>query len=212
MLGVSRRIVSQWENCRRSFPPYLDLALSHIRTCMQLQAWFRSMPKPIKVPTKQQRAFHEAGHAVMAYLMKIPFSCVSIQKTDWVGGFVSLEPNAGGLPESLSPWERAERLACISVGAAVTHIKQEKRLDPYINLWSLNDLYQAGKAFVPLVQNETEELLCRSYITLKTYYLLVDHWHAVEKLAHALLKEHQIDYSRARAIIEGALGCTPDKP
>lgn len=152
-------------------------------------------------------AYHEAGHAVAAYLLRKTFCYVTIRPNGVFEGYMmhGQPGNAlqNGWDEERIGRSALERDILISLAGGVVNLLLTGKRD---HLGSYTDLHHALDLAEGVCGSPKE---CRAYVN----WLFVrcegmvkspPNWHAVEVLAGELLKREKIPYREAREIIQAA--------
>jgi ATP-dependent Zn protease len=145
----------------------------------------------------RRTAYHEAGHAVVAYLLGIEFSCVSIEAAQLADGRVSHGRCC------IIRWSQdGEKNAtqCAAGRAAVNRLSCVTN-EPWGEDWDC--ILKIGGHFGRDIDEFAKEMMQRATS------LIEQHRSAVEALADALLRHHKLDRDGATAIIKAALGIEP---
>lgn len=145
--------------------------------------------------SKVETAYHEAGHAVVAYYMGLAIESVSIVEDEESRGRVH-----SPLPEGFQPDEQREgnievlesHLAVCLAGATA----QELFTGEFVELEG-NDLYGATRLMGSLGDTASDEAEQRAKDILRT------EWTTVEALAARLLEQGELNSEQAVAVIEG---------
>jgi len=154
----------------------------------------------------QRKAYHEAGTAVAAYVLRRRFREITIiQKSVHLGSMSKPVPSLDGIfdRDSKSTNQTEANIILLFAGQIA-----EKLYTSGYN-WEVTRgedrtaIYLVG----PLVfsEDERETYLDGLFINARDLIKLPYHWQAVEVLAHALLKERTIGYRKARQIIADAV-------
>lgn len=156
----------------------------------------------------EKTAYHEAGHAVVAYCLRRRFAEVSIIPADDTRGHVGRPGNA---IEGLDPYMDAE--------SARTRNRIEAEIMVYfaggVAEWIFSGRHGKGTGrdddavitFAEHVVSSHDELEAYiSWLWIKTRNLLSEDycWAAVQALAKALLEQKEIGHRQARKIISTA--------
>jgi len=160
-----------------------------------------------RISRKEKTAFHEAGHAVAAYLLRKKFRYVTIRSNGMFEGYVMHGQPGSNLQDE---WEderirrsALERDILISLAGGVVNLLLTGKRD---HLGSYTDLHHALDLADHVCGSKKE---CTAYVN----WLFVrcegmvkspPNWHAVETLAGELLKREKIPYRKAREIIQAA--------
>jgi len=160
-----------------------------------------------RISGKMKTAFHEAGHAVVAYLLRKKFRYITIRANEVFNGYVRHEkPRASsenGWDEERNKRSTREKDILTSLaGGTATLILTGKpdRTGSYADLHNALDL--AGD----VCGSKAE---CDAYVNwlsvrCEAMMRSPSNWYAVEALAHELVKQERISYRKAREIIKAA--------
>lgn len=153
---------------------------------------------------KDHTAYHEAGHAVAAYVLGRDFFSVSITS----------EGNSAGRcyfaarPETFDPWNRDPATRSRLEIEVITDLAggiAERIATGFDNLQGMaSDVYAAMDTAIYVTSNETQRLAYLERAEARAESILRQHWGAVQALADALLRLGEIEFPQARAIIEGS--------
>lgn len=158
-------------------------------------------------PTRRERtAYHEAGHAVAAYLRHWRFTGISIVPDRYTLGrcFFSEREIVLRTSRMEQTRSRLETLVVISLAGPVA----ERIISGRTNRKGALDDFREAEAYASCVVGSEEEL--RAYLRWlwEFTYNLVDtepHWSAVKALAEELVERGDVGERRARGIIRDAL-------
>jgi Peptidase family M41 len=163
---------------------------------------------------KEIIAYHEAGHAVAAYILRRRFHYVTVKPEGDAGGHMRevLIPSMAKWTDSLGWPERyrarLEKQAMISLAGAVA--LELITGDPQW-LRASKDQDQAIDMVMALSEGSADEAgpYC-DWLTARVRSLLgqAHYLRAIKALAYSLLIEETVDYRNARIIIEKAAGIT----
>jgi ATP-dependent Zn protease len=165
--------------------------------------------------TLQARAYHEAGHLVVAYLLGRPFERASII-ADPDGALVGYCHHAAlpaafateGLRPDPDP-EANEQLIQSCVTTALAGGIAEEMGTGAASTWGTDADRHAA---VNLAVYEVGEEQLEAYLAEarnRAAVLLKQHWSAVEALASALVEQRELDGNRARALLAGTMQSAP---
>ena len=153
---------------------------------------------------KEHIAYHEAGHAVMYYLLHLPFKEVSIiPDGDRLGHVQSGEPPKSfrpGIDTSLKTRERIEREIMARLAGSVT----EEILAGKISQGGGQDWHTAFGIAQCIVGSDEEAEAYIGWLWVRTRNILqMDfNWIAVQAVAQALLQEGRLSQYKTRRIIK----------
>lgn len=171
---------------------------------------------PARRPSRVERtAYHEAGHAVAAYLRHLRFTSISI--IPYRGTLGRCEFSEAGVILDLDlramsrTRRRIETLIVVSLGGVIAECLLSGR-----NNWrgAHADLHDAARYASVVTGSEDELGAYVRWLWEHTRMLLSAPpcWLAVERLASALLDDHRVGERRARRIIADALKQGAPKP
>jgi len=173
----------------------------------------KKKPVQTKRLDKMDTAYHEAGHAVVAALMRLRFVNVSIVKQGTSLGKVYFDPNSTvgrasrKLFKPLPPQEMLDRIVPVLLaGDFALHIARGKRgIREHGIARSRQDFGFSEVIFLEYGTARTGENGTangyRGEQEGRTIDLLGDNWLAVEVAAHALAKLRTLTYADVRRII-----------
>jgi ATP-dependent Zn protease len=165
--------------------------------------------------TRQARAYHEAGHLVVAYLLGRPFERATI-RADPDGALVGYCHHAAlpaafateGLRPDPDP-EANEMLIQSCVTTALAGGIAEEMGTGTASTWGTDADHHGA---VNLAVYEVGEEQLEAYLAEarnRAAGLLKQHWPAVEALASALLQERELDGNRTRDLLAGTVQSAP---
>jgi hypothetical protein len=158
-------------------------------------------------PPVKLTAYHEAGHAVIAYILRKRFASISIIPNEDSEGRVSI-----GKAKHIEPdWDTSRRCvtelekhAMVLCGGVVA-----ERLLTGHKHWrgSENDITKASEYLAFLCGNDEETSAYLELIWIRTRNLLKvpGHWAAVQAVADELFKHSYLGQKRVRGIIFDAM-------
>lgn len=163
---------------------------------------------PRRVPRIERTAYHEAGHAVAAYLRHLRFTSISIipdrgtlGRCEFSESAVVIDPESG---DQLRARTRIETLIIVSLAGVIS----ESLLTGRHNWRGAHaDLHDATR-YASFVTGSAEELRAyERWLWEHTRMLLGARpsWLAVQQLAAALIEDRRVGERRARAIIRAAI-------
>ncbi|MFN2489427.1 MAG: hypothetical protein ABR529_06775 [Actinomycetota bacterium] len=157
-------------------------------------------------------AYHEAGHAVCAYMLGRAFTRVSIRADDSTLGRCSFRPPGEWFRPDLkvdgSTRRRLEERIMISLAGP----EAEARFTSHFDAESAQeDLDRAIDHACFMTGDEAEASAYIEWLRLRTLNLmkLPDFWPAVEALAGELRAREEVRYGSAKRIIDRARGSAP---
>lgn len=168
----------------------------------------RKQEEPRKRPSQLQRlAYHEAGHAVAAYLVHRRFTEVSIISdpdkntlghcsTAWVPTFA---PDVDSSPKTRN---QVEARIITSLGGPVAENLLTGRT---VSLERSSDIHDALNLSGYVCGDEKEESAYVNWLWECTRLLLGRHWAAIQALAQELVKRRRIGERLARKTIREAM-------
>ncbi len=150
-------------------------------------------------------AYHEAGHAVAAYVVKRAFQHVSIEEDEESLGHVMFRKFSDKFQPEYQEEDRIRPLLekCIIVGLA-GEVAEKKSYNAEIDFQSsMSDFSKAFDYICYLVGTveEAEAFLNWMIVRTKNIIYLDFNWNAVKVLAEQLIKRKRIGYRLARKII-----------
>jgi ATP-dependent Zn protease len=165
-----------------------------------------------QVAALEETAYHEAGHAVAAYVLRRRFSKASIVREEDSLGRLTRPPSYGtGFEPELDykgtskPWIEQEIMSLLAAGTAVDLLTG--REDWGEGEVESSDL-QKAHVLAEMVCGSNEEVEAYlNWLAIRTRNMLSNppYWAAVEALAGALLEQQEIGYRKARKIIGDAM-------
>ena len=145
----------------------------------------------LQVPEREFLAFHEAGHAVMATTLRRPIYRASIRETHGLTGYVDFKHASSALAEV-----REEHRAIIETDALILLAGRaaecERTLGSPLSHASLDR--QNARALMATLE-DSEEVITNwmRYLLVRAQSMLQQDWPLVHAVAHALLKEEELD-------------------
>jgi hypothetical protein len=145
----------------------------------------------LNVPDREFLAFHEAGHAVMATMLRRPIRRASIRHTHGLTGYVDYEHASSTLAEV-----REEHRVIIETDALILLAGRaaecERTLGSPLSHASLDR--QNARALLGSLE-DSEEVVSNwlRYLLVRAQSLLQREWPLVHGVAHALLKDEELD-------------------
>jgi hypothetical protein len=163
--------------------------------------------KAEKMIDRERLAYHEAGHAVVAHILGMRITGVSIKRTEDGPGRTLYD-----LPdeEVADPGHLLRCAQICQAGIAAESMKYGDRIE---GLWGKGREYDWVDDMVfiekhidqtPKKRESAREL--RNSLRKKTVNSLCQHWLAVEALVSALLKYEDVTGDEARQVIEEVIG------
>lgn len=157
-------------------------------------------------------AYHEAGHAVAAYVLRRAFTRVSIEADESTLGRCSFRPPGEWFrPDLKVDWatrRRLEERMMISLAGPEVEASFTGTYDPAA---AQEDLDRAIDHACFMTGDEIEASAYVEWIRLRTVNLMKrdGFWPGVAALADELLARREVTYRTARAVIERALRAQP---
>lgn len=166
-----------------------------------------------RIARLSQTAYHEAGHAVAAYLQRRRVLYVTIvpePENNTLGHCALRRPPGWSMPDASNDCKtraRAESQIIISLAghAAVEALKGRPARQKQAGSWADWDAAISLAANMTGSPEETEAYLNWLWARTADLIRLPWNWAAVHVLAYELLKQHRIGERRARAIISEAI-------
>ena len=145
----------------------------------------------LNVPEREFLAFHEAGHAVMAKILKRPVRCASIRQKHGLTGYVDYEhvsSTLASVAEEHRPIIETDALILLAGRAA----ECERTLGSPLSHASLDR--ENALALLRTLE-DSEEVVSNwiRYLLVRAQSMLQQEWPFVHAVAHALLKEEELD-------------------
>jgi len=160
-----------------------------------------------KFSGKMKTAFHEAGHAVAAYLLRKKFKYITIRANEVFNGYVRHEKPRNsaenGWTEERNKRSSRERDILTSLAGGISTLILTGKPD---RTGSYADLDNALDLASDVCGSKDE---CDAYVNWLSVRCEVmmrspSNWYAVEALAQELFKTEKISYRKAREIIKAA--------
>jgi hypothetical protein len=158
---------------------------------------------PVSESERRAIAFHEAGHAVIAWHLHLPIKTVSIVAAEgWQGRTVYHRNPLRGINldcgDSDRGHRRAEKLIMVALAGPAAHAIAAP------DLWSPEQGgYHFGRGDYDIVNNLIVTLgpqamvsVHRQYLETITNFLVERFWDAIEKVATALLEKGTLDWDQ----------------
>ena len=167
-----------------------------------------SRPSP---STDAATAYHEAGHVIAAWCLKIKMRRATIVSHGDLGGLVTIERDK---PSTLAAigrgdrWHssrlRAERLVMCLQAGEVAHLRYDfNSVSHYHYLLDLENCLQLLTKYA--IHNVKPDARPHYDLLYKwTESLIEQHWHLVEAVANALLEHKVLSGAQVRAVIDAA--------
>jgi len=153
----------------------------------------------LNVPDREFLAFHEAGHAVMATMLRRPIRRASIRHTHGLTGYVDYEHASSALAEV-----REEHRPIIETDALILLAGRaaecERTLGSPLSHASLDR--QNARALLGSLE-DSEEVVSNwlRYLLVRAQSLLQGEWPLVHGLAHALMKDEELDGTQITRVL-----------
>ena len=162
----------------------------------------------------KRTAYHEAGHGVVAYLVRRSFRYVTIEKQEDSLGHVHFQKFREGFQPDVDIGPKIERTLEKEIMTGLGGLAAEKILTGR-KRWtpSRSDIRQAMNCALQLHGDPETADKYIDYLLARTEKLLKFpvNWAAVQALAEKLLEHHWIGYRKTREIIKNAMrGTLPD--
>jgi hypothetical protein len=145
----------------------------------------------LQVPEREFLAFHEAGHAVMATLLRRPIHRASIRAAHGLTGYVDYKHASsaiGEIREEHRPIIEADALILLAGRAA----ECERTLGSPLSHASL-DKQNARTLLAALEDSEEVVTNWMRYLLVRAQSMLQAQWPLVHAVAHALLRDEELD-------------------
>ncbi len=161
--------------------------------------------------TDAATAYHEAGHAVVSWYLKVRVSRATIVRDNDSAGHVMVEPEEPSTCDAIcrgDPWDpsrlRAEKRVMVLQAGEVA----QRRYNPRsVRRHHSGDDYEKCVNILRIYSPDEEKLdVMPHYLLLRkwTIYLIEQHWHLVEAFAKALLKCRELSGTQVRDVINAA--------
>ena len=153
---------------------------------------------------EEYTAFHEAGHAVAAYLMGHRIHCVSIKEDDdYEGRCITLRKRPKRLDVNSLRTVKEEELIILRAGLIATIIRTKGQHFDYWGIVQDEKVMQECLEEIFADDPEVKKALLL-WIAHFTYYMFTyePHWRAVEAVARELLAHQEIGARKATKIIK----------
>jgi hypothetical protein len=145
----------------------------------------------LQVPEREFLAFHEAGHAVMATLLRRPIHRASIRETHGLTGYVDYKHASsiiGDAREEHRPIIETDALILLAGRAA----ECERTLGSPLSHASLDK--QNARTLLAMLEDSEEVVTSwMRYLLMRAQSMLQAEWPLVHAVAHALLKDEELD-------------------
>jgi hypothetical protein len=145
----------------------------------------------LNVPEREFLAFHEAGHAVMATILRRPIRRASIRQTHGLTGYVDYQHASsalGDVREEHRPIIETDALILLAGRAA----ECERTLGSPLSHASL-DRQNARALLATLEDSEEVVMNWMRYLLVRAQSMLQQDWPLVHAVAHALLEHEELD-------------------
>lgn len=165
------------------------------------------MSNPKKRSEKQRRAtaYHEAGHAVMAYVLGRPFRRVSITTDeDSLGHVLYRKWDKRFDPNTTDPERARLKIERAIMTAFAGHEAEFLFTGRRNHVGSRTDTEAGGRLATYIIDDwEIELPAFLKWLRIRTRNILnsPQHWRAVEDLAVALLEKEEMSVSEAQSVI-----------
>ncbi len=162
----------------------------------------------IKAERLLRIAYHEAGHAVVAYVLRRRFTNLSIIEDDDSLGHVSFAKHHPKFQPDVMSFDKARPQIEKRVMVSAAGDAAESLLTGRHNwLGARQDMENAHRMAGYLCGSPEEETAYVRWLWIRTQNLLRHHvhWRAVEVLAAALIEQKRIGQKEARVIIRDAI-------
>lgn len=161
-----------------------------------------------KITDKDIIAYHEAGHAVVGWALKVRFSHISVH--DFGGKVTGTAINEYSWnPDfmSTSDWTLIEKKALILLAGEAAErgyneLRGEDVHDEYLSVHDLRELNELLERFGPHTCPPID--MSEKALRVKTDELIGEHWHRIEALAKELVKNGEMSGHQAIRIIESS--------
>ena len=145
----------------------------------------------LQVPEREFLAFHEAGHAVMATLLRRPIHRASIREAHGLTGYVDYKHASSAIAEAREehrPILEADALILLAGRAA----ECERTLGSPLSHASLDK--QNARTLLAMLEDSEEVVTAwMRYLLVRAQSMLQSEWPMVHAVAHALLEDEELD-------------------
>jgi hypothetical protein len=149
----------------------------------------------------KRTAIHEAGHAVMHYLERVPFERVTIGAASLPGADGAVHPRVG--PLWLWDRQRPKTLRICMAGK----VAEEFHTGRPVKRGCEHDMNLAG-CIADELSSDADSLLAAAYVATRIRLTAATTWPAVEALASALVQRQALNARQAYRVIRQALPST----
>jgi hypothetical protein len=165
--------------------------------------------KPKKaVKREEATAYHEAGHAVAAWVMDRPFRYVTIVPMEGTLGHVQHPAWREHVQPDINVDGRTRRLLEKAIFTLLAGVRAEKRLTGrWNNIEANSDFHDADDLASYLWGNPKVLQKYISFMESRVDAMIASdrHWKGIQALAAALLEKRRIGYQEAQEIITAAV-------
>jgi hypothetical protein len=145
----------------------------------------------LQVPEREFLAFHEAGHAVMATLLRRPIHRASIREAHGLTGYVDYKHASAAIVDARDehrPIIEADALILLAGRAA----ECERTLGSPLSHASLDK--QNARTLLAMLEDSEEVVTSwMRYLLMRAQSMLQSEWPMVHAVAHALLEHEELD-------------------
>lgn len=153
----------------------------------------------LNVSDREFLAFHEAGHAVMASLLRRPIRRASIREKHGLTGYVDFEQASAmlaGIRDEHRPLIETDALILLAGRAA----ECERTLGSPLSHASLDR--QNARALLATLEDSEEVVMgWMRYLLVRAQSMLQREWPFVHAVAHALMKDEELDGAAVAQVI-----------